>query len=316
MIDLLTLAILAGAGWIGWRRGTLPMAYSVGALVVGYAAAFLLCRPVGPLLGRVTGLPPMVNVPLGGMLVMFVVSTTLRVLAGRAQRERAFKVRNGWTPPTSDSAGGAGLSALRVLMMVFVVVWALTAVRSFTGRGPDIERSLTARASAAVIGRAVWLVARSATGNSTLAQLAALLSARPGEGTRTLQTLMNDPRVQDLWRDPALRAALAGGDAAALAQSPVVQQLAHDPAFLSAAAQFNIGAGDAPSADGLADGLVGGLSPLVRGVDALQKDPAAQQLLADPALRGKLESRDIPGLLTDPAFNQLAERLTRVMNTK
>lgn len=308
MADLIALLVLGIAAAIGWRRGTLLMALSVAGIVAGYVAAVILFRPAGSLLARVVSVPPILAMPLAGMLVMFVVSAAIKFASKRAARERSFKIQNGWEPPRADQAGGAALGSAWAALIVLVVAWAVMSLRSIAHVGPDIERSMTGRAATAALGKAFYAVAKRATGDPLIARLSSLLASRPTDGARTLQALVGNQHVHSLLTDPALLGALARGDASALAASSQVQGLAADAGFMDAARQLGLSAGQG-GAQSLAAGLVEGAGPLARSVESLREDPAVRDLLNDPGLRQRFEQGDVQGLLTDARFNQLAGRI-------
>lgn len=312
MVDLLVAGVLALAAAVGWRRGTVPMALSIGSLVAGYLAAWLLIRPAGTLLARAASLPPLLAQPLAAILVMAVVSLAFKFAAGAVERSRRSRRAEGGgggresTP--ANRVGGALLAAVWAFGIVLVLVWGLASVHSLTGAGPGVAGSLTGRLAMRAAEAATALVARRALGDPLLSAVAAHLVSDPNRSARATGTVMGDPRVHALWTNAALREALLRGDAGALAASADGRALAADPEFRAAAVQIGLLTPDA-GADQVAAQLTARLTPLAQAVNRLHNDPDVRRMLDDPALRARLEQGDVTGLLADPAFNALAGRV-------
>lgn len=308
MIDLAVLAILALAAWHGWRRGSLLMGLGVVSLVAGYLGAAFLYRPAGELIGRTFRVPPLIALPLGGMLAFFVITTIVKVATFKVERRRALARREGEAPNPVDSAGGAVVGVLRAGVLVVVVAWAIGTLNSLARTGPDLTGTMTGRVSARVMGRATHAVARRATGDPLMASMVSMMASQPREGMQTMNVVLRDQRVQRLWTDTLLRSSLAHGDSAGLALNATIRSLAGDPAFLAAAQQLGLLPPGTGSGE-LAARLVQQVGPLVRTVESIQNDAEIRRTLDSPELRRMMERGDITALLADPKFNELAGKI-------
>ena len=164
MIDLIALAALALLGYLGWRRGTILTALSAGSLLAGYLGAFMLYKPIAQLLEGVFSVPPILAFPLGGMVAMITVTLLLRLLAGRLRARRMRRMGDGWTPSRRDRVGGAAIGMTWALGIVIFLSWAAIVLHGLTGKGPDVERTLSGQLASAAVGKAVHVLAERVSG--------------------------------------------------------------------------------------------------------------------------------------------------------
>jgi hypothetical protein len=311
--DLVVLGILALAAFVGWRRGTMLMLLTCTGLVAGYLCAWLLYRPVGGAFARLFHVPPLIAMPVAGMLVLTLVSGAVKVLMRSVERRRREERLQGLRPATADLAGGALLGALYAGSFVVVIAWAAQTVNGLLHLGPDLSGSVTGRVAASVMRRATYAIARRATGDPFVASVLSVVASRPTDGVAAVNGLLGDQRVRQLWEDADLRGALTHGDTAALAASPAVQALAADPRLGDAARQLGLVGAEARGPDAFAAALVQQVTPLMQSLEAAKRDPDVQRLLADPRLKDLLERRDFGALAADSGFNALAGQVLQRM---
>ena len=308
MIDLVVVAALGLAAWHGWRRGALLMLLGLAALGAGYVGAALLFRPAGNYLARTFSLAPMIALPLGGMLVMAVITGAIRLATFSVERRRAIARQQGEPPAPVDEAGGAVLGVLKAAGYAIVMVWVAMTINGLAHVGPDISASWTGRAAAAVMKRATYAVTSRLTGDPLVATMLSVVATHPQEGVQAMNTLLRNPQVRGLWTNPALRTALARGDVDALARNPVVRSLAADPGFLAAASQLGLAPGQ-PGNEALAQTLATQVAPLARAVQKLSNDGEMRRLMASPEFSRLLEQGNFAALAASPQFTQLAGRV-------
>lgn len=314
MTDYVVLAALALAAFIGWRRGTLRMALPVLGVVAGYAGAFFLYRPLGRIVGQATGLPAMLAYPAGG-LVAFVLVTLLSKLPALGLERRLAPQRGKHAPALTgaDRAGGAILGVAVASAVTVVVLWALAALGSASGQGPDLERSRAGRIAVRTSRRFAQAAAQRATGERLLSSTMALLATEPRAGAHAIQTLAGDVRLTALFGNTDLHAALLSRNPGALARHPTMDVLARDPEFLGAVETLGlVRPGEGRYA--IAAAMVADVAPLVRAVDELRRDPEVRKTLEGPNGLGlRLQRGDAASLLRDRDFNVLAGRVLETL---
>ena len=308
MIDFLALGILGVAGWHGWRRGTLLMLLGIVGLFAGYVGAAFLFRPVGRVLGSVSGMPPMLALPVAGLFVLLAISTAIKVATWRIEQRRAKARAEGQAPNPVDSAGGALIGAARAAVFVVLGAWLMLTVHNVGHVGPDIGHTLTGKVAAGVMRRATYAVMQRTTHDPLLASMMSVIASRPDEGVRAMNLVMGDQRVQQLLHDEHVRTMLANGDAAGLSGNAGVRALSADTSFLAAAGRLGI---LPPGADGAAlpENLASRVGPLVRRVESLRADSGIARMMDDPEMKRMMDRGDFAALAGNRRFNDLAGRL-------
>jgi len=309
VLDLLVVAILAAAGYFGWRRGALRMSLSVAGLLAGYLAATLLYGPIGALVGHAMSIPDMIAMPLGGVLAMLLIMTVFRLAVRPALEERLAPL-GGREPDlmTADRAVGATLGVLWTSGVLVVVVWVMVSVRSIAGLGPELDRTVTARVSASVVRQATYAIAWHATRDRLVASTVSLVAAHPRDGIRAVNVVLRDPHARQLWADSSARRALARGDTAALMRSREVHELATDQRFLVAARQIGLSGGGVAGPDLAAD-LAERAAPLARAIDGLRADRTVRDLFDSSDVRQLLDRGDLVALASNDRVNVIVQRV-------
>jgi uncharacterized membrane protein YeaQ/YmgE (transglycosylase-associated protein family) len=309
LVDGIVLLFLAVAGFWGWRRGALVMALSLGGMVAGYVGAFFLFRPVGTILIGATAIPPMLAYPLASLALWFVIGALAGLLQSRAMKKRKEQRKEGWRPSVLDGATGAALGSAWALGLVAVVLWAMMGAYSFTGRGPNVSVTMSARATSALAERAVYSIAQRVTHEELIASAMSIVAASPAEGTRTLTTVLQDDRFVQLLSNATTRSQLAAGDVASVSSYPVIVELSRDVDFWVAAERLSLVEEGPSRTEALASGLV----PVARTVETLLADEEIQSLLEKSELIERMRGGDLSALVTDTDFNQLAGRILTVL---
>lgn len=313
MTDLLALGAIAGMTLVGRHRGGVGMTFLAGGLVGGYLAALLLFRPVGSFLASVTDLPGLVTYPLGGMIVLLVVSTVFGHFARRYRRQRNLKIEDGWEPSKGDEIGGMVVGGAYGVAIVMIVSWAAVSLGGLYG-GREVQmvrESVTGRLSTEATQRAVAVGARAVVGDPFVARSVARMVADPLTAIEGLNEVMRNPEVHSLLSLGAIQLAAEMQDASLLAGTTGLVSLAEDEEFVSAMRTFGLlerGSGAADPTE-LAEAIVREAGPALRTVDALRADPEVRRVLVSPAFREAWAQGDVVRLAMGDEFKDLLERV-------
>ncbi len=309
LIDAIVLLILGMAAFWGWRRGALVMALALGGMVAGYVGAFLLFRPVAALIISATPMPPVLAYPLASLGLWFVIGTLAGVLQSRAMKRRKKRRKKGWKASPLDGATGAALGAVWALGLVAVVMWAMMGAYAFTGRGPDVSQTTAAQTTSTIAERVVYTVAQRVTHEEVIASAMSIVAASPGEGTRTLKTVLEDDRFVQLLSNSTTRSQLAAGDIESVSGYPAIKELSEDADFWAAAERLSLVEDLASRPEALAAGLV----PVAQTLESLLADEEIRGLLEDGDLMKRIRDGNLVSLATDLDFNHLAGRVLTVL---
>lgn len=303
MVDLGALLVLALSAFLGWRRGLLLTAVSIGGVALSYLAAYLLHAPLGRALGPPLGLQPILAYPVGGLAAFVGTSLVVGVLAWLLRRRRRRRDRQ---PSRAGQSAGAALGLAHGAALCLLVAWALLALQALSpARAPDARGSLTGRVAASLWSRLAARVTASASGSPVLASAAERFARDPLRATQGLSEVLSSERVQAVLSDRRKLRQLAS---AGPAGKSALRELARDRELLQAA--HRAGVLEVPP-DGLSPEeaerqIAASLAPVARTLESLRRDPEARRLLKDPALRDRLRDRDLLSLANDPRFNRLA----------
>lgn len=309
LTDAIVLLVLGVAAFWGWRRGALVMALSLGGMVAGYVGAFLFFRPVGGLIISATPMPPVLAYPLASLGLWFLIGTLAGVLQSRAMKKRKKQRKDGWRPSSLDGAVGAALGATWAVGLAAVVLWAMMGAYAFTGRGPDVSGTLAAQSTSTIAERVVYSVAHRLTHEEVIASAMSIVAASPGEGTRTIKTVLQDERFVQLLSNATTRSQLAAGDVASVSSYPAIEELSEDEAFWTAADRLSLVGDGASRPEALAEGLV----PVAQTLEALLADEEIRSLLDNEELMERIRNGDMASLAMDLDFNHLAGRVLTLL---
>lgn len=326
MIDVLVLLVCGVAAATGWRRGVLLTVLPLVGLVVGYAAAFTLYRPLATPLVR-QRVPPLLAYGAAGLAAFLVVVLLFRALAwwvrrrrraGPSDFERALQGDEEdleHAPPEGprgggvmDRLGGAALSALWAFGVVMVVVWAAESFVAVTG-AETLESSFTGRTAGRVMGGVAEYVTASRLGDAFTASTAGALFRDPGAFRRMLDELATKEDFRRLVSDPEIPRLLAEGRVAELARRPELGRLLEDPEFRAALRRVGVVGEGRLSAEELAGALSASIGPLAGAVESLRADGELGGAVARLDIARRLRDGELMGVLRDADFAAIVSRL-------
>jgi hypothetical protein len=193
-------------------------------------------------------------------------------------------------------------------MVVYLAMW-FDALRA-TGTAavvPEIGDPVAARITSGLMQSAIESAVDSAepAGRST-----ARFAASPAVSAAELQEVLNDPSFIELRNDARFWNDVEDGHVHAALERGSFARLADDAQLRQKTAQLGLVADRAAFDPDLFRQSIAQvlevIGPRLRG---LHRDPAVQELLADPAVVAKLQSGDTLGLLAHPKFRELVSRL-------
>lgn len=311
VVDILAFLVIAGFGYVGWRRGSVLMALSLLGFIAGYGAAIFLYRPVGGLLVSFAGVPGVLAYPIGGVLAMLAVGLTVRFVRRRYVYRRLRDEMDGWKASQLYRGGGAALGVVVAAGIVLVAGWMATVVTELGGRPvPGLADGYTGRAGAAAAEKTIYLALRLASLEPQVAASISGVMARPGRAAAAVRDVLRSDVFASLRDDPTFRDAFFGGDAAGLAGHPMTDRMLQDPSFQHAFELLNVteGAGElGQRTQGLAAtlGTLGGSLQGMRDDGVLHENPLAAQI-QDGISSGTL---DLVSVTRSPQLGSLLQRI-------
>jgi membrane protein required for colicin V production len=314
-LDLVFVSILLILVAIGAWRGVVASAAGLLALVAGYGgalwAATHLADPVGRTLVVPGFLAPAVAGTLGFAVVWLVVSA-LGDLAVAWDRERIEGAGRGVADRVLGGAVGLVRGGLVVVLLAVLASW-LDAARdlgaiSGLASMPDAGASSTVAAS----GNLVESVVGSALSDSGAAgQVAARITARPGEALQNVQGLIEDERLTQLFEDRLFWTLITNGSVDYAMNRAAMRSIVEDPEMRARFAELGLVSEPArQSPDVFRVSMAAVLEEVAPKVHRLQHDPELNALAQDPEIVALVEAGDMLALAGHPSIRRLVERVS------
>lgn len=230
--DLVLLGlVLAFAAWGAWQGASKQIANLI-ALPVAFLVAGPAAEALGPFTARKLSSPLVVGTVASGFIAFLLTYVVVRlVVAAIFERLLAGKEKGDRGP---DRALGAALGGLKIVLVAWVVVCALSFIETnvqIAGKRLGVSPKDSVTFQLARKFNLFELTLFSGVGE--LEKASALLQDPQSAGrlkdTPDFQALLKDQRVQSVLKSEVLRRALAQGDTRTLLEDDQVIRLLADP---------------------------------------------------------------------------------------
>jgi uncharacterized membrane protein required for colicin V production len=310
-LDLVGLALLALFTALGAARGALAGALALLALAAAYAVGILAATTLGPGFAASFGLPRLLAPVVAGSLGFGAVFLAV-TLAGAALR-RGERARRRDAPRSAlDRLGGAGFGAVRGALVVILLGWLAQWVDALGRFEPSALPTFAEGSRVGALSQdAVEAGARAALGGEHAgARAAARILARPAQALPELQSVLEDPRLDELAQDGVFWTLVEAGDVDRALNRLSFVQLAHDRRLRTRLAALGLLDEDATASPAgfrrEAKTVLEAVGPRLR---RLREDPELHRLAEDPEIVRLLERGELLGLLSHPGFQRVVTRV-------
>jgi membrane protein required for colicin V production len=319
LLDLILVVVLALFVLMGVLRGGLASGASVVSLVIAYVVGVYAAAHFGALLAEDLGVSGLLGPPLAGSIgfiiayLLCAVSTSFLKAWERARRGNAPR-------PIVDRAIGGFFGALRGGLVVLLLAWLCVWLDAAKDMGvsealavlPDTESSKVAGITQVVVEGAVTMALESSgQSGAPAARMAARMAAQPGETLQSLQSLLEDERIQALQNDHFFWTLVESGASERALNREAFYVISHDETMREQLARLGLISEEAARDVSVfrSDALVvlDEVGPRVKG---LAEDPEIQRLAHSPEISALLASGDTLGLLGHPDIQRLVARIS------
>jgi uncharacterized membrane protein required for colicin V production len=305
-LDVIVLALLCGAAWMGARRGALISAMGVATLVAGYWAAITIGADYGPAVATGLGLPEIAGVPIAGSLAFFAVVALMAVVTRAIRNHTEDRER---TPRDRFLGGafGAMRGAFVALLISYLAIW-LDALRE-TGVDaiPAVGTSAAASVTEAVVVAGVETVMAD---SGPAARVVARIAGRPGDSLADLRDVLESPHLERLQSDSSFWVYVEAGSIDVALNQPSFRELSQDPTFRRQLAGLGLieesAAADSRVFRRAAYEMLEEIGPRL---SALRENPELQALMEDPEVVAMVESGDTLALMGHERFRALVAQV-------
>jgi hypothetical protein len=307
-IDLVVVLALFALAWLGAHRGAAESGVRLVGLAVAYAAGWGAGKLAGAPLADALGVAPWLGLVAAGALG-FLGAQGLVEIAAR-------KVRAAADDDASDASRALGslLGIARGALLLLPILWLAgfaESVRQLNPAGglPDLSGARSAAVGQAVAGAAAERIGANGDGGT---RVVTHWIARPGESIAALSEIAADPRVRVLQSDAGFWRDLESGDVAGALARPTFAELARDAQLRGRFAALGlVPATAAVDAQQFHDALAVVMAEVGPRLRRVKEDPAFQDLLADEALRARVQAGDTLAALMDPRVQHLVATASR-----
>jgi len=320
LIDLVLGSVFALFVLMGALRGALAAGMGVVTLVVAYVVGAYAASHFGAVLAGDLGIPGLLGAPVAGS-IGFLVAYLLCGVAGAFLKawERGRRDEDEPRAALDRLAGGlfGGLrGALVVLLLAWLGIWIDAArdlgVSAAFARMPQTESSRVAGLTQTVVERAVTsALASSGEAGGAGARMGGRMAAQPSETLQSLQSLLEDKRIQALQEDHFFWTLVESGASERALNRQAFYMISHDQQMRERLAVLGLISEEAARDVGVfrSDALLvlEEVGPRVKG---LADDPEIQRLAENPEIVAMLESGNTFGLIGHPDIQRLVARVS------
>lgn len=311
-LGFVLLVLLALGAW----RGAVVSGSGLVGLLAGYGGAALaamhLAEIVATHLVVSPFLAPAIAGTLGFVVTWLVVSAATDVLVAW-DRTRVEVVGRGALDRGLGGLFGLARGGLIVVLLSVMMNW-LDAARDLgvlegLGGLPDAQASALATASGDLVEVAVS-TALSDTGPG--GDMAARITARPGLTLASVQSLVEDPRVTQLFEDRLLWTLIQNDSIDYAMNRNAIRSIVKDTEMRGRFADLGL-VGEAAREDSSAfrAELADVLSKVAPKINRLHQDPEIQSLASDPEIIELVQSGRTFALISHPRIKKLVDELSQ-----
>ncbi len=313
-LDLVFVSILLGMVGLGAWRGAIVSGSGLLALICGYVGAVLGATTASDWVARTLVVPslvaPAIAGTLGFVLCWIVVSALAGVLVAW-DAERVESIGRGVFDRALGGFFGLARGGLIVVLLAILASW-LDAARDLGAVDglvavPDAESSALAGASGRLVEAAV---SEALSDAGPAGEIAARLTANPGQALGSVQQILEDERLTGLFEDRLFWTLIQNDSIDYAMNRNAVRAIVHDAEMrgrLVDLGLFEEAAREDPKV--FRDTLAGVLSELAPRVQRLHEDPELQELARDPEIIRLVQAGDTLGLIAHPRIQRVVERV-------
>jgi membrane protein required for colicin V production len=315
-LDLMFIGILLVMAGLGAWRGAAVTGAGLAGLVFGYVGAGLAAMILSSWVARTLVVPallaPAVAGTIGFVVTWLLVSSAAEILVAWDKQRVNFQGRG----PIDRGLGGVfGLArgSLIVVLLALFASW-LDAARDFgavdgLAAMPDAGTSSVAAAA----GNLVEVAVSTALADSGPAgEVAARITARPGVALGSVQSILDDDRLTDVFEDRLFWTLIMNQDIHYAMNRNSIRSIVKDPVMRGRFADLGLVEENAREDPELFRGAMADvLNEVGPRISRLHQDPELAELARDPEIIQLVESGNTLALISHPRLRKIVERVSK-----
>ncbi|MGI9432742.1 MAG: CvpA family protein [Myxococcota bacterium] len=315
ILDLILIAILFLMIGLGAWRGAVVSGSGLFSLILGYVGAIFAASTGSEWVAKtlvVSSLAaPAIAGTLGFVVTWLFVSSIAGVLIAW-DKERIDGMGRGIVDRSLGGFFGLARGGLIVVLLAILMSW-LDAARDLGAVDglaalPDAESSALAGASGNLVEAAV---SKAFADAGPAGEIAARLTARPGQALGSVQTIIEDERVTGLFSDSMFWTLIQNDSIDYAMNRGAIRDIVNDPEMRGRFADLGL-VDEAAREDRTVfrDAMAGVLTEIAPRIERLHQDPELKALGSDPEIVALLESGNTLALINHPRIQSIVERVS------
>ena len=314
-LDLLFILILVTMVALGAWKGAVPTGSGLFSMIAGYLGAILLATTLSDWVATRMVVSSIIAPAIAGSIGFFVFWLFASSLAGIVvtwDRLRVDGESRGFFDRGLGGFFGLARGSLIVVLLALLANW-LDAARDLgvvegLAALPDAESSHVAGASGDLVEAAV---STALSGNGKAGEVAARITARPGQALAGVQTILEDDRLTQMFEDRLFWTLISNDSVDYAMNRAAIRSIVHDPEMRNRFADLGLVPEEArEDSKAFRDTMAGVLTRMGPSVKRLQEDPALRELAEDPEIISLVENGDTFALLRHPRIREIVDQVT------
>ncbi len=314
-LDLIFGLILLSMFALGAWRGAVVSGAGLFGLIGGYVGGIVAATQGADWTSRVLVVSPFIAPAIAGTIgfvIAWIVVSSLAEIAVAWDRTRVERGGRGILDRALGGFFGLARGGLIVILLAILASWVDAARDLGTISGldavPDAEQSALARATGDLVESAV---SSALAGAGPVGEMAARLTARPGQALESVQVILEDERLTEMFQDQLLWSLISNGSIDYAMNRGAVRSIVNDPEMRGHFADVGLVGEEArDDVDVFRDTFAGVLEEVGPRIGALRDDPEIQALATDPEIMALVESGNTFGLMNHPKIRKIVNRVS------
>jgi len=315
VFDLLFVLVLLAMVALGAWRGAVVSGAGLAGLLLGYTGAvWAALHGSGWVSDRLVVAPLVAPAIAGtiGFVLAWLFTSSLADVVVAWDRSRVEADGRHFFDRGLGGLFGLARGGLIVVLLGLMVNW-LDAGRDLgaldgLGAMPDAQASTIAGASGDLVGGAV---ARALSDSGPGGEVAARIVARPGVALGSVQSILEDERLDGLFRDRLFWTLIQNDSIDYAMNRNAIRQIVKDPEMRGRFVDLGL-VDEAAREDSelFRNTLASVLAKVAPKVERLHQDPEVQSLASDPEIIRLVQSGNSLALISHPRIKQIVERIS------
>lgn len=315
VLDLIFALILFVMFAVGAWRGAVVSGSGLFGLICGYAGGIVAATNGSAWVAQTLVVSPLVAPAVAGTIgfvVVWLVVSSIADIAVAWDRERVESTGRSLFDRWLGGFFGLARGGLIVVLLAILASW-LDAARdlgaiSGLSAMPDAENSMLTEATGNLVEAAV---STALTEAGPAGEVAARLTAHPGQALVSAQAILEDERLNRMFED-RLFWTLIGNDSIDYAMNrSAIRSIVNDPEMRGHFADLGLVGEEARNdIDVFRDTMAGVLAEVAPSIQQLQTDPEVRALATDPEIVAMLEAGDTFALMNHPRIRKIVSRIS------